>query len=90
MVLIIETGHIVILIAWTYSELFNGYFRIMLTSSIVVCNDSDITWILAEHIITDRITIEIGSRRVRPDHNSLHGYKNRHKQVVFFCYLEDT
>ncbi len=60
-------GNIVILTVCTYSVLFDGYFRSILMSLIVVCNDSDITWTLAEHMITERITIEIGSRRVRPN-----------------------
>ncbi len=64
-------GIAVILIGWTYSELFDGYFRSILISSTVVCKDSDITWTLAEHMITERTTIEIGSRRVRPNQINL-------------------
>lgn len=63
----ILTGQAVMFIPCTYSELFDGYFLSIFISLIVICNDSDITWILAEHIITERITIEIGSRRVRPN-----------------------
>jgi hypothetical protein len=82
-------GNVVILIGCTCSELFDGYVRSIFISLIVVCNDSDITWILAEHMITDRITIEIGSRRVRPNQISLQNYKNRRNSFDSF-YLVDT
>ena len=54
----------------------------MLISLIVVCNDSDITWILAEHMITERITIDMGSRRVRP--NQINFYRWRIGSNVYF------
>ena len=36
-------GNTDILIGCVYSELFDGYIRIILTSLTVICNDSDIT-----------------------------------------------